>query len=80
MGAILMDSNNIERHIHMFDWNTIEKEELSSMNSPDKINSLSNKKFWHLCYLFDLAYSLSMDPKKNMNASCGCEWQREMMG
>ena len=41
---------------------------------------MKDKKYWHLYYMFELAYTLAIEPSKNISNSAGCEWQTHYYG
>ena len=63
-------------------FNTIEKvkSELMLLKGCGNRNSLEQKMYKHLCYMFELAYALSIDHAKNISCNAGCEWQLQYYG
>ena len=75
-----MRKANIVNIIDMFSWNQIEESELSKLKGNASRQSSNDKKYRHLCYMFELAYALAIEPSKNISSSAGCEWQTGFFG
>ena len=53
-------------------------EELTGLNNLKGVasrNTLADKKYKHICYLFELAYALAIESRRNISGNPGCEWQ-----
>ena len=61
--------------LNLFDWNGIENKELGCLKGNSNRQTIDDKKYRHLCYMFELAYALAIEPSKNISTSAGCEWQ-----
>ena len=66
--------------VGLFDWTTVECYELSLLQSAATRNGLEDKKYRHICYLFECAYALSIEPRRNISSNPGCEWQLKYYG
>ena len=66
--------------IHLFDWNEIENKELGCLKGNSNRQTIDDKRYRHLCYMFELAYALAIEPSKNISTSAGCEWQTGYFG
>ena len=77
-----MEKNKLESIINLFEWNKEEVMYLEklSMKGNDEPNSLNDKKYRHLTYLFELAYSLAIAPGKNRTNNPTGEWQLKYFG
>ena len=60
--------------IQLFNWSPIEYEELNNLQSAPTRNTLSDKKYGQVCYFFECAYALAIDPRRNISGNPGCEW------
>ena len=78
--GIGMKRNMMDDLVNMFTWNNVEINELTMLQGNGNRQSLSAKKYRHLCYMFELAYALAIDPNKNISLSAGCEWQTGHFG
>ena len=66
--------------VGLFEWTRVECDELSLLQSAATRNELEDKKYRHLCYLFECAYALSIEPRRNISVNPGCEWQLKYYG
>ena len=57
----------------MFLCNDVETSELEILKGNGKIKMMKDKKYHHLCYMFELAYALAIEPSKNISKSTGSE-------
>ena len=71
---------NMTSVISCFNWNGSERKELSLLKGSGNRHSLQEKMYKHLCYMFELAYALAIDPVKNISCNAGCEWQLQYYG
>ena len=78
--GIGMKRNMKTELVKLFDWNYVETNELTMLNGNGNRKSMDDKKYRHLCYMFELAYALAIDPNKNVSSSAGCEWQMGHFG
>ena len=63
-----------------FHWNDVENSELGSLNGNGNRQRLNHNKYRYLCYIFETAYALAIEPSKNISSSAGCEWQLQFYG
>ena len=77
-----MEKNKLESIINLFEWNKEEVMYLEklSMKGNDEPNILNDKKYRHLTYLFELAYSLAIAPGKNRTNNPTGECQLKYFG
>ena len=73
--GIFISINELTSITKLFNWSPIEYEDLNSLQSATTKNTLPDKKYRHLCYLFECAYALAIDPRCNISDNPGCEWQ-----
>ena len=78
--GIGMKRSNICNITKLFEWNIIESHELEFLNGNGKRQSQTDKEYRHLCYMFELAYALAIEPSKNISSNPGCEWQTQYYG
>ena len=71
---------NMSRIINLFDWETNEEEKLNTLSMNSKAMTMNDRKYRHLCYLFELAYGICIAPKYNISSNPGCEWQLRYYG
>ena len=64
----------------MFIWNDVEISELEISKGNGNRQMMKDKIHRHLCYMFELAYALTVEPSKNISKSAGCEWQTHYYG
>ena len=65
--GIGMKRKNKEQLVSMFQWNHIELGQLISLTGTAGRTSLIDKQYRHLCYMFELAYALAIEPSKNIS-------------
>ena len=56
-----------------FLWNGVETSELEILKGNRNRQMMKDRKYCHLCYMFELAYALAIKPFKNISKSAGCE-------
>lgn len=78
--GIGMKKDKMKELVELFDWNVLEVKELNDLKGNGNRQGLNQKKYRHLCYLFELAYALAMEPRKNISTNPGCEWQLQYYG
>ena len=78
--GIGIKKTNMTSVVSCFNWNEKEKSELMLLKGCGNRNSLEQKMYKHLCYMFELAYALAIDPAKNISCNAGCEWQMQYYG
>ena len=64
----------------MFDWSEEELYGLSQLKGVAIRDTLEDKKYKHMCYLFEAAYALAIEPRRNISGNPGCEWQLNYFG
>ena len=57
-----------------------EEYELELLSISGKNQTLEDKKYRHLCYMFEKAYGLEVEPHRNISNNPGCEWQLRFYG
>ena len=73
--VIGINRNELTGVIKLFNWSPIECEELNNLQSVATRNTLPDKKYRHVYYLFECTYALDIDPGGNMSGNPGSEWQ-----
>ena len=58
-----------------FNWSKKEIEELTRLSDATARDSLKEKQYRRLCYLFEVAYVLAIEPCRNLSSNHGREWQ-----
>jgi hypothetical protein len=67
--------------IDLFEWNQIEVQELGKLSaSLAERQSMEDKKYRHIIYLFEVAYAIALKPTDNVSSNPGCEWQLRYFG
>ena len=64
----------------MFVWSDEELTALDILKCAATRDTIADKKYKHICYLFEIAYVLSIEGRRNISANPGCEWQLGYFG
>jgi len=64
----------------LFTWSDEELTGLNNLKGVASRNTLADKKYKHICYLFELAYALAIESRRNISGNPGCEWQLGYFG
>ena len=72
--GIGMKRNKIEDLVNIFVWNYVETNELTMLQGNANRQSMADKKYRHLYYMFELAYALVIYRNMNISSSAGCKW------
>lgn len=67
--------NNKDDVNKLFDWADTELNHLSNLSIQTDDNTISDKKYKHICYLTELYGALAINPSHNISSNCGMEWQ-----
>ena len=54
-----------------FSWSAYKVEQLGSLAGVGGMDSIQQKQYRHLCYVFDGAYVLSLDQENNISTNSG---------
>ena len=77
-----MKANNKETILNMFEWSDFNDCYLSKLKLDGDDGSaggtIQDKRFKHLCYLFETFYAVAINPHHNITQNPGCEWQLRM--
>ena len=65
----------MEYIVNWFNWSEYEVEQLGLLAGVGGMDSIEEKKYRHLCYLFENAYALSLNQDNNISTNPGFEWQ-----
>ena len=63
----------------LFHWSKSEELELEILSGSGK-HQPRGQTYRHLCYIFETAYGLALDPRRNISSNPGCEWQLRFYG
>ena len=62
--------------VDLFQWTDIDEAHLSNLKYGDNQGGhLGDKKFKHICYMFELFFAICIDPARNTTENPTCEWQ-----
>ena len=61
--------------VDLFYYTDMEIGQLQNLNGAGGRNTLAQKKYRHLCYIFECAYALAIETNKNISSNPGFEWQ-----
>ena len=64
----------------LFLWSDEELTALDNLKGAATRDTIEDKKYKHICYLFEIAYALSIECRRNISANPGCEWQLGYFG
>ena len=64
----------------LFLWSDEELTALDILKGAATRDTIADKKYKHICYLFEIAYALSIEGGRNISANPGCEWQLGYFG
>ena len=64
----------------LFTWSDEELTGLNNLKGVASRNTLADKKYKHICYLFELAYALAIESRRNISGNPSCEWQLGYFG
>ena len=64
----------------LFIWSDEEIKGLTNLKGVATRNSIGDKKYKHIYYLFELAYALAIESRRNISGNPGCEWQLRYYG
>ena len=73
--TIAVMEDDVEPFLALFDWSGTEDKELCRLANKGMPNNENYKKLKHLLELFNLAYTLSMNPSRDMSGEMPCSWQ-----
>jgi hypothetical protein len=67
--------------VALFEWNEIELSELKELKGAAARDSVLEKQYRHITYLYELAYAEAIEPKQNITSNHPtCEWQLRYYG
>ena len=72
--------DNIDGIVDQFEWCDFELKGLTELCGSGSRTSLIQKKYRHLCYLFESAYALAIEQRRNISGNPGFEWQLKFYG
>jgi hypothetical protein len=62
--------------VDLFQWRETDEAYLSKLSYGDNQGgTLVDKKFKHICYMFELFFAICIEPSKNTTQNPTCEWQ-----
>ena len=76
--GIRMTKVKITSVIELFTSSNVEVSELTALKGAVSRNSLEIKQYRHICYLFECAYVLAIEPRRNLSERC--KWQLKYYG
>ena len=75
-----MTKLNLTSVIELFAWSDVEVSEVTPLKGAVSWSSLEMKQYRHICYIFECAYALAIEPRRNISENPGCEWQLKYYG
>ena len=75
-----MTRDNLTSINTLFTWSDEELIGLNNLKGVASRNTLADKKYKHICYLFELSYALAIECRRNISSNPGCEWQLGYFG
>ena len=79
--GIGMDRNNMDEILSLFDWSEEEEKQLRMLPWKSSYkDSLANRKYRHLCYLFEAVYAIALKPSDNITQNPTGEWELKYYG
>ena len=78
--GIGIERKNLTTINQLFDWSDEELVGLQHLKGVATRDTIGDKKYKHLCYLFEAAYALALEPRRNISGNPGCEWQLNYFG
>ena len=78
--GIGLRKDSLEDIVNQFEWSNVELKGLSNLCGSGSRTSLIQKKYRHLCYLFESAYALVIEQRINISGNPGFEWQLNFYG
>ena len=78
--GIGIERQNLTIINNLFEWSEQEIKELSQLKGVAIRDSIADKRYKHICYLFEEAYALAIEPRRNISGNPGCEWQLKYFG
>ena len=64
--GIGMKKENLTSVIDLFAWLDVEVSELTALKGAVSRNNLEMKEYRHICYLFECAYTLAIETRRNL--------------
>ena len=71
---------HIEKIVGLFDWDDEENYEISNLKGVNTRDTLTEKKYRHICYLTESVYALAISEMFNISSNPGFEWQLRYYG
>ena len=71
--GMVFKRNKKEEINALFHWSKSEESELDRLSLTRKYQSLDDKKYRRLCYMFETAYGLALEPRRDISSNPGCE-------
>ena len=78
--GIGISQNKKNELVKLFNWESTAIEELKKLKAAGGRDSLIDKKYHCVCYLFEAASALAIAPAKNISSNPTCEWQLRYYG
>jgi hypothetical protein len=66
--------------VSLFEWDQCELNQLIKLKMPGGQESMDERKYKHLIYLFEIALGIATEPSMNISGNPGCEWQLGYFG
>ena len=73
--GIQIHKDKMDSFLKLFNWNESEEIQLDSLTLHNAKQYLDTKMYKHMLSLFELAYSLAIDPAKHVGTEPACAWQ-----
>jgi hypothetical protein len=79
--GIAVEHHQWNQIVNLFDWSDKEKRYLENLSQGARGGlSLQSKQYKHLCYLFETAFAVAIEPNMNVTQNPTCEWQLKWYG
>ena len=73
--GIGIERSNLTLINQLFDWSEEELIGFWQLKGVTIRDTLSEKKYKHICCLFEVEYTLSIESRRNISGNPGCQWQ-----
>ena len=84
-----LKANKKQQILDMFEWSDSDECHLAKLmldgndgkldgNDGNAGGTIQDKRFKHLCFMFETFYAVAIDPHDNITQNPGCEWQLEI--
>ena len=78
--GIGFDVSKAKAIVELFDFKEFELEALKRLKMPSGRDSLVHRQYKHIICLFETAFAMSVEPRRNVSSNPTCEWQLRYYG